>query len=208
MYIFGDYLIIFMRKYLIVGLISLVLMAGGLASARDFGYVSEFFTDSDSFSEWYRSDLWKLKSMGVVKGYEDGTFRPNNNVTRAEMSVMLARMEGYNLYAEDIIGMLGRYDQLVELGVKSHLASNLAIAGSGLYLTDEPDQNIESCLLIEDLPISSAYIVYDCGYDYVINILDDSFDRPYGAVDLSIDKWYVSSITARDFGVPNLFEAE
>lgn len=197
-----------MKKYFIFSLIGLVLMVGGLASARDFGFVVDFFTDSESFSEWYSSDLLKLKGMGVIEGYEDGTFRPNNNVTRAEMAVMLTRMDDYNLYAEDVIGMLARYDKLIDLGVDNYLASNLAIAGSGLYLTDEPAQKVESCDLVENLPISSAYKVYDCAFDYMIHIIDDSFDRPFGAVDLSIDKWYVSSSTSKDFGVPNLFEAE
>ena len=27
---------------------------------------------------------------GIIKGYEDGTFRPNANITRAEMAAMIA----------------------------------------------------------------------------------------------------------------------
>ena len=48
--------------------------------------------------EWFADPVAWAESTGVVKGYEDNTFRPNNNVTRQEMAVMLAR------YAELIDG--------------------------------------------------------------------------------------------------------
>lgn len=33
-----------------------------------------------------------LQKTGIVEGYNDGTYRPGNNVNRAEMAVMLDRM--------------------------------------------------------------------------------------------------------------------
>ncbi len=35
-----------------------------------------------------------LNKLGVINGYEDGTFRPKNNVTRAEFTAMLLRTRG------------------------------------------------------------------------------------------------------------------
>ena len=50
---------------------------------------------------WYADAVSWAQSTGVVNGYEDNTFRPNNNVTRQEMAVMLARyaqlIEGKNI---------------------------------------------------------------------------------------------------------------
>lgn len=32
-----------------------------------------------------------MVERGIAKGYPDGTFKPNNNITRAEFAVMLVR---------------------------------------------------------------------------------------------------------------------
>ncbi|MEE0435717.1 MAG: VWA domain-containing protein, partial [Peptococcaceae bacterium] len=37
-----------------------------------------------SASDWYGTTVATLSKMGIVKGYEDGTFRPNAPITRAE----------------------------------------------------------------------------------------------------------------------------
>jgi hypothetical protein len=34
----------------------------------------------------------KMLEDGVINGYEDGTFRPKNEITRAEIAVMLTKM--------------------------------------------------------------------------------------------------------------------
>jgi N-acetylmuramoyl-L-alanine amidase len=38
------------------------------------------------------SEINLLKGLGVINGYEDGTFRPNDSITRAEVAVMLGRL--------------------------------------------------------------------------------------------------------------------
>lgn len=51
-------------------------------------------TFSDVQSGWYLSYVDWLKTMGVTNGYSDGTFRPNQKITREEFSVMLCRYLG------------------------------------------------------------------------------------------------------------------
>lgn len=46
---------------------------------------------------------------GYISGYEDGTFKPDNNVTYAEMVSMLVRMVGYGEYAEYLGGWPNGY---------------------------------------------------------------------------------------------------
>ena len=42
-------------------------------------------------SEVYYDAVNTLSVMGIINGYEDGTFKPNQNVTRAEFTAMLMR---------------------------------------------------------------------------------------------------------------------
>ncbi len=46
-------------------------------------------TFSDISGHWARTYIQKAASLGIVNGYNDGTFRPENNVTRAEFTKML-----------------------------------------------------------------------------------------------------------------------
>lgn len=46
----------------------------------------------------FRSSIMKAASNGLINGYPDGTYRPNNAITRAEMAVILGRYISGNVY--------------------------------------------------------------------------------------------------------------
>lgn len=47
------------------------------------------FTDSEQVSDYARQGVGYLKKSGVINGYEDGSFKPFGNVTRAETAKVL-----------------------------------------------------------------------------------------------------------------------
>ncbi|WP_165921167.1 S-layer homology domain-containing protein [Paenibacillus albiflavus] len=46
---------------------------------------------SDSGNHWASREIKIAKELELVSGYEDGTFKPNNNVTRGDFAIMIAR---------------------------------------------------------------------------------------------------------------------
>lgn len=46
---------------------------------------------SDIASHWAKASIEEAVSLGFVSGYNDGTFRPNAQITRAEFTVMLSK---------------------------------------------------------------------------------------------------------------------
>ena len=49
----------------------------------------KFWTETNSYSDvaptaWYNNAVSTLSRMGILGGYEDGTFRPNASITRAD----------------------------------------------------------------------------------------------------------------------------
>lgn len=46
--------------------------------------------------QWYTGFVNVAVANGIIKGYDDGTFKPNNNITEAEAVTMLLRDLGYN----------------------------------------------------------------------------------------------------------------
>lgn len=51
----------------------------------------EQFADNGGFANWYRDAVDILSARGIIGGYEDKTFRPNNKITRAEIAAMLVK---------------------------------------------------------------------------------------------------------------------
>lgn len=65
------------------------------AETPDEGETPETVAFADlSSSHWAYTYIMDLAQSGVVGGYADGTFGPENSVTRAEFTAMLARMAG------------------------------------------------------------------------------------------------------------------
>lgn len=48
------------------------------------------FTDVPN-GKWYTTCVATLANAGILRGYEDGSFQPNANITRAEMATIIAR---------------------------------------------------------------------------------------------------------------------
>lgn len=51
------------------------------------------FKDSNQISDWAKEYVDALSDNKIINGYEDNTFRPNNNMTRAETVTILSRVE-------------------------------------------------------------------------------------------------------------------
>lgn len=66
-----------------------VMLAGAL-NLRDEG-TSLSFTDKNSIGSWANQAIAQAVAAGIIGGYEDGSFRPNAAITRAEMVTMIAR---------------------------------------------------------------------------------------------------------------------
>jgi len=50
------------------------------------------FADADYVSEYAKTAVGYMNKCGAIAGYEDGTFRPQNTITRAEFAVVLGRI--------------------------------------------------------------------------------------------------------------------
>ncbi len=66
-------------------------------NSEEIGIVSSNFKDVDS-SSWYSSYIAYLEKYDVISGYDDGTFKPDKSISRAEFSVICTRF--YELFAD------------------------------------------------------------------------------------------------------------
>ena len=71
---------------------------------------NEFWSQTNPYSDvseddWYNNAVSTLTNAGIIDGYEDGTFKPNGNITRAEFATIAVRFfeatyEGENLFPD------------------------------------------------------------------------------------------------------------
>ena len=53
--------------------------------------VAEEISFADMPDNWATDALQKAANNGLLSGYDDGTIRPDNNLTRAEMAAIMVR---------------------------------------------------------------------------------------------------------------------
>ena len=61
----------------------------------DKSYPSQFWDVTED--EWSKDYIGYLETFDILHGYDDGSFMPKAYITRAEMAVMMARAEGYDV---------------------------------------------------------------------------------------------------------------
>ena len=107
------------------------------------------FSDVKS-SDWYGTTVATLADMGIVKGYEDGTFRPNEPISRAELAAMAVRFYD-NLEAEYEEGTFLDVDGDEWYADAIAAAEELGIIGGYPDGTVRPEANItraETCAIV------------------------------------------------------------
>ncbi|CAK7073442.1 S-layer homology domain-containing protein [Tissierella sp.] len=102
-----------MKKKIAVLLMALMLLNFGVANA------SGIFSDVKG-TEWFYKDVNSLIELGAISGYTDGTFKPNNKVSRAEFIKILITAIGEKPGATTGNWASGYISKAEELGLINH----------------------------------------------------------------------------------------
>lgn len=63
----------------------------GRNNLQSSAYMLSTFGDDDEISNEYINDFEKAVSSGLIRGYDDNTFHPKDNITRIEALAIFAR---------------------------------------------------------------------------------------------------------------------
>ena len=73
------------------------------------------FKDDKSISDDYAESVAVLNGMGVFKGYEDGSFKPEGNITRAEVATIIYRIYTADVAKNDKSGLYATYNKFSDM---------------------------------------------------------------------------------------------
>lgn len=187
-------------KKILLGL-SIGILFTGISA---FALSPDIFSDSRFFPDWASDSIYKLESRGIVQGYEDGTFRANNTVTRAELAVILDRFESKlnnqnnssSLSKEEfeyrIQKVLENLSDLENISIiPADLKNYVVMAEAGLKKLNNQPENFSNFDQIKtiDLP-AGTYTVYEFTHIIVDTYLHYEGERLQGDVVDQVDEWY------------------
>lgn len=132
---------------------AVVLLAHCLRMEQTPGEVTEF-TDGRSFSGWSQGFVKDVTRSGLISGYTDGSFRPQNNITRGEMARMLCNALG-TLISEPGPHSLGSVYGNVTINTPKVTLRDTVIAGD-LYITGGLGL---SDVILEDVEVLGRIVV-------------------------------------------------
>lgn len=107
------------------------VIAAKLAKLTNDDKSAEGFKDAGSFPAWSKGAIGAAQAKGLLNGYADGTFKPENSMTRAEAVVLLDRMMKASGSGETVYSEKGTYGP--ETG-KQEVSGNVTVKGPGVKL--------------------------------------------------------------------------
>lgn len=177
---------------------------------QSFNTVNSSQTDFEdiSDSEWYSEDVYYLASTGVVTGYYDGTFVPDNEITRAEFLTMLMRGLENKGYTNDLDWYCWDCDDFSDVdyyewyGSYVYGAKDLGIIegyDDGTFRPDNPITRAEAVTMISRvLDLAEISADFDTGNFTSFSDVADN-DWFYGAVDTTRRYHIVEGVSATSF---------
>lgn len=85
-------------------ILKMLLLGFGYEVPETEGTEETFFSDVETAS-WYEKYVIYAAKSGIVQGYDDGTFKPTQNVNRVEFLKILTRTYGVNLADYGVTGI-------------------------------------------------------------------------------------------------------
>ena len=84
-------------------------------------------------NSWYSNSIrWAIKNK-IIYGYNDGTFRPNNNITRQDFIVILFRYSNYKKISNSNLADITKYNDYNEIDKYASNSIKWAIGNNILY---------------------------------------------------------------------------
>lgn len=78
-----------------------------------YAYNDEF-TDVKE-TDWHADYLATMKKLGLAEGYDDGTFKPDQYITRAEIAVILSNIIDVEIEEDEVDTILAQFTDKDEI---------------------------------------------------------------------------------------------
>jgi len=164
-------------------------VVSGMAESADILKGSASKYSDVAANQWYTGWINLATSQNFIKGYPDGTYKPNNNISMQEALTVLLRIAGYN---DNLVGpwplnyiaqggKLGVTDDVAFAGAAAATRASVAVMASNLLDINVVYWDADKTKFVEDTKKVD-------GDDVAITVLEDKFGAAT-ATDVTISGW-------------------
>ena len=134
---------------------------------------------SDTPSKWYNKAINAVVARGIMRGYSDGTFRPNAPITRAEFAQMISAIDAKPFGTAPFADVKGHWAELA-IG-KEYAAGRISGYPNGTFRPDAPITRAEAAHILNK--------IFERNYDLVSAIQSEDKGNIKFFTDLSTSFW-------------------
>lgn len=110
-----------------------------------------FAAPSDLYGHWAQGTITQWTNKGYISGYPDGTFKPDNSISRAEFVVLVNKAMGYSkkgtAYFRDLNSSFWGYDEIMK-GVSAGYIKGDA---DGSFRPNDPVRRQEAAVMMAQI---------------------------------------------------------
>ncbi len=127
-------------------ILSGILCIAMLASTAIVASASFSDVENDPTVAWAVPYINEMSEKGYIKGYEDGTFKPNNTISKTESLILLSRMIGVNdsSFQDSVDSAVEQYSSVLDKYSTNYVNEVSLLLYAGVLEADELDSYISA----------------------------------------------------------------
>ena len=142
----------------------LLAMVLALVMTLSLAVSASAFKDDKDISADYAEAVAVLDGMGVFKGYEDGSFKPTGDITRAEVATIIYRIYTGDVAKSDKSGLYATYNKFSDMTGAGWAAGYIGYCANAELVKGYPDGTFKPSGKITGYEVL-AMILRAVGYD-------------------------------------------
>ena len=142
----------------------LLAMVLALVMTLSLAVSANAFKDDKSISDDYAESVAVLNGMGVFKGYEDGSFQPEGNITRAEVATIVYRIYTADVAKNDKSGLYATYNKFSDMAGAGWAQGYIGYCANASLVKGYPDGTFKPSGKVTGYEVL-AMILRAVGYD-------------------------------------------
>ena len=142
----------------------LLAMVLALVMTLSLAVSANAFKDDKSLSDDYAEAVAVLNGMGVFKGYEDGSFKPEGNITRAEVATIIYRIYTADVAKNDKSGLYATYNKFSDMAGAGWAQGYIGYCANASLVKGYPDGTFKPSGKVTGYEVL-AMILRAVGYD-------------------------------------------
>ena len=128
--------------------LAVVLAVAMALTTFSIGVVSAANTYSDISGHWAESYINKWSNRSVINGYEDGTFRPDNYISRAEAAKVIVSAKGVTALSGVTFTDVADGEWYALYVSRAVAAGYVTGDAEGTFRPDDPITREEACAIV------------------------------------------------------------